>query len=206
MPNPTAFFSSSVAQEIAATVYAQTRILRSVILAQMAVETGFGTSNLWLNCHNPAGINGSGTGGCAGFASYPTYTAAAQGYAATYENGLYSGVLAAAQAGDSAETIAVAVGESPWAASHYRGVCGADGCQLVAMIQQWNLTQYDGTTIKTTTPTTSVPLFSTPRSEAILYGVGAALLLGGMGTIVLSRHPGTRTRWESEAESWAHRV
>lgn len=139
MANPQAFFSSSTVQGIARTVSASTQIPVSVILAQMADETAYGTSGVWLQCRNPAGINGSG---CGGFQSYPSYTAAAQGYAATYHNGYYAHVLAVAASGASPDQVAIALGQSPWASSHYYGY-GQDGGILLNIMQTYNLTQYD---------------------------------------------------------------
>lgn len=148
----TAFFTSATVQGMARAVYNATRIPVSVILAQMAIETAYGTSNLWLNCHNPAGINGPGTGVCQGFASYPSYAAAASGYAATYHNGYYARVLAAAASGASPNQVAVALGQSPWAESHYQGRCGTPGCQLIQVMQTFHLTRYDVPTTHTTNP------------------------------------------------------
>ncbi len=140
MSYQTSFFASATTQGIARAVFAATHIPVSVILAQMSIETGYGTSNLWRQCHNPAGIKGTG---CGAFQSYPSYAAAASGYAATYHNGYYSHVLAVATSGGSPTQVAVALGQSPWAGSHYAGACGSPGCQLVQQITTYHLTQYD---------------------------------------------------------------
>ena len=183
MANPQAFFSSSTVQGIARTVFDSTRIPVSVILAQMSIETGYGTSSLWLSCHNPAGINGTG---CGGFAAYPSYTAAAQGYAATYHNGYYAHVLAVARSGGTPDQVAVALGQSPWASSHYAGSCGSPGCQLVEQIAAYNLTQYDVTG----------PIQKVQQEPAILIPVSLLLLgLLGVGTDIAWIRDQRTGRW-----------
>ena len=191
MANPQAFFSSSTVQGIARTVFDSTRIPVSVILAQMSIETGYGTSSLWLSCHNPAGINGSG---CGGFASYASYTAAAQGYAATYHNGYYAQVLAVAGSGGTPDQVAVALGQSPWAHSHYARGCGSPGCQLIEQITTYNLTQYDGAS--TSTPHATSPVKKIQQEPAVLIPV-ALLLLGvlGVGTDIAWIRDQRTGRW-----------
>ncbi len=152
MSYQTAFFANPTVLGIARAVFAATKIPVSVILAQMSIETGYGTSALWRQCRNPAGIKGSG---CGAFQSYASYAAAAQGYAATYHNGYYAQVLAVAASGASPQQVAVALGQSPWAGSHYTGNCGSPGCQLIQQITAYNLTQYD------TAPAHTAP--KTPR-------------------------------------------
>lgn len=144
-----AVYSSSVvedatAQYLANYVYQQTGILRSVILAQILFETGGLTSAAWNNCHNPAGITGNSEGVYCdgGFQYYPTWQATAEGYVATYRNGYYPSVLQAAQSGAGYEAICRALGQSPWAGSHY--ACnGIPGEILIQTIQLNNLTRFD---------------------------------------------------------------
>ena len=51
----------------------------SAVLAQSALETGWGTSNAWQNLNNPAGIN---VAGAATGENYAAYSSPAAGYAA----------------------------------------------------------------------------------------------------------------------------
>ena len=137
-----AFFQQGYVQYIASYVHSKTSIPVSVIMAQMGDETEYGTSQAWLQCHNPAGIENGGT--CSGIYSYyPTYQDAAVGYANFYtQNANYANVLAVARSGGSPDAVAYAIGASPWAGGHY-AYNGIDGEALVSIIQTYNLTRYD---------------------------------------------------------------
>ena len=210
MSSPTAFFQNSTTQQIARFVFAATRIPVSVILAQMSIETAYGTSQAYLSCHNPAGIKGSGT--CdPPYAEYATYQAGAQGYANFYlDNSYYASVLATARSGASAQQVAIALGQSPWAGSHYTGHCGSDGCQLIEQINTYQLTQYD-TPVSTTTPPVTVPASapasapaSVPWGYLVLGLTGIAL---GGGVLVLAVSPRSWnefTAWEHEETHTVH--
>jgi hypothetical protein len=73
----------------------------------------------WYNRNNPLN-NGYGSGGGAGFGSYPDLTTAAQ-YAADllHANSAYSDIIAALAASAPVETTVDAIQGSPWASSHY---------------------------------------------------------------------------------------
>jgi len=113
------------------------RLYASVLVAQMADETGWGTSELYRSAHNAAGITiGPPT---YHYAVYPTWDDFAKGYVATIHNGLYGAVLAA----DSAEAQARALGASPWAASKYESVPGVPGSALLEIMQDAELYRLD---------------------------------------------------------------
>lgn len=134
------FFTNSTVQGIAVYVSRSTAIPVSVILAQMADETGFGTSYQWVTCDNPAGLSLNGQLGC-----FTSYQQAEQTYADYYHNGYYNNVLSVAKSGASPQQVAIAVGESPWASSHYdANNTGQPGIDLINIIDNYNLTQYDG--------------------------------------------------------------
>ena len=71
----------------------------------------------WWNRNNPLN-NGYGSGGGAGFGSYPDLVTAAKYCAENLQRG-YPGVTAGLTAGTSADVTAAAIWASPWASSHY---------------------------------------------------------------------------------------
>lgn len=134
-------------------VHSRTGIPISVLMAQVLDETGGLTSAVWYSCHNPAGIEGGSCGGP--YAFYATYVEAAQGYADTYMGGYYNNVLALARSGASIQALCVAIGDSPWAGSHYVGSNGEPGGALYEIIQCNDLTQFDSVSgSSSTTPYT----------------------------------------------------
>ncbi len=146
------FFANGNVQMIAKYVNQQTNIPMSVLLAQMAIATGYGTSSEWTSCKNPGTKDASGTYPC-----FSTYQAGADAYAATWKNGHYSSVLFAAKMHEIPDAVAKLIGQSPWTTSHYV-YDGVVGGLLISLIQTYDLTKYDSTvTTKavTTTQTTN---------------------------------------------------
>lgn len=191
------FFNNPIVQSMARTVSAQTAIPVSVLLAQMADETAYGTSSAWLNCHNPAGIKGIG---CNPYQAYSSYATAAQGYANFYlQNANYQSVLTIARSGASPQTVAMALGQSPWASSHYI-LNGQPGGILINIMQMFNLVQYDISTTIARPPASIVSSSAATVSWGylILGLTGVAL---GTGALVLAVSPRTWnefTQWEQE--------
>lgn len=111
----------------------ESSVLVSVILAQWADETAWGTSEAWVDGHNPAGISPGGV-----IASYPSISEGVDSWLATILDPLYNDVRLAT--GWNAQ--ALALGESPWAAGHYE-LGGVPGAALVAIITEQSLWQYD---------------------------------------------------------------
>lgn len=105
----------------AATAAAQTGVPAEAILAQWADETGFGTSSAFVSGHNFAGVSPGGS-----VASYPSYTSGLAAYIQTLNSPLYNGARVADPA-----AAAVALGQSPWAASHYSAGGGGPGSDLL---------------------------------------------------------------------------
>ena len=105
----------------------------SVVLAQWADETGWGTSSAWLDGHNPAGISPNGE-----IAAYPSIAAGVVAYEDTALSSYYTSVYAAQSLGPEAQ--ATALGESPWAGGHYGSPPGSN---LVAIIAAYDLNQYN---------------------------------------------------------------
>jgi len=197
-----AFFTNPNVQYIARYVHQYTAIPVSVILAQMADETGYGTSYIWLHCYNPAGINGNG---CVfPYQGYSNYADAAKGYVATYLNGDYNNVLAVARSGASPQAVAQAIGNSPWAGSHYI-LNGQPGGSLINIINNNNLTQYDSpaplpSAVKSTphaTPKSQVPASGVPWFLVALFATSGLLLITD-AVWVVEDHP---KRLQS-AERW----
>jgi hypothetical protein len=111
-----------------------TGALTSVILAQWADETAYGGPD-WSVDHNPGNV-GSFTGRPVN--SFPTLTAGVAAYIQTMLDPDYAAVRSAV--GYVAQSIAL--GESPWAASHYDDGNGP-GSILITIVQSFDLTQYD---------------------------------------------------------------
>lgn len=102
----------------AVTASKKTSISYGVILAQWALESGWGTSTLAVKCHNLGGIRFYGHAGTTnrkGFACYPTYTAFTADYIHTMNLPYYKKVRSAV--GVNAECYQL--GLSPYSASHY---------------------------------------------------------------------------------------
>lgn len=198
------FFTNASVQSLARTVSAQTSIPVSVILAQMADETAYGTSPAWINCHNPAGIKGTG---CYPYQAYSSYAAAAQGYANFYlQNSNYQPVLAAARSGASPQQVAIALGESPWASSHYI-LNGQKGGILLNIMQAFHLTQYDVaiSPSATVSPSTVIVSSSIPWGY-LIFGLAGILVGGGVIAFAVSPRAWNEfTAWEHEETQTVHR-
>lgn len=121
----------------AARAAADTGLFTSVVLAQWADETAYGTSRAFLLGNNFAGVSPGGV-----VASYPSQAAGLQAYIDTMNLKYYDPVRAAKAAGSRDQ--AVALGEGPWAAGHYEAIGGGPGSALVAIIDSLNLATYDG--------------------------------------------------------------
>lgn len=161
MSNPTAFFMNANVQAVASYVSRSTKIPISVILAQMADETGYGTSYQWVSCKNPAGLT------LDGLTCFSSYEEAEQTYASYYHNGDYNHVLQVAASGGTPQQVAVAIGQSPWASSHYNAAVCPQGCDyipqnpgidLINIIDDYDLTTYD--TVQLSSDTAYVPTCS----------------------------------------------
>lgn len=132
-------FFSEVAVD-AQTASAATGVLPSVILAQWADETGYGTSSAFLSGNNYAGVSPGGSVG-----SYPSKRDGLSAYISALNQHYYDPVRLAK--GSNAQ--AIALGQSPWAGSHYdyadysAGLPLRPGVDLVTIIQTNNLTTYD---------------------------------------------------------------
>lgn len=113
---------------------ARTGVPVAVILAQWAIETGWGTSPAWLQGNNYAGVSYGGS-----VNSFPDRAAGLAAYINVMNQSDYATVRSAG--GDAAA--AAALGASPWAASHYADASGVQGSLLDDVITENNLTQYD---------------------------------------------------------------
>lgn len=181
-----AFFDGP-ALEVARHVSQQTGIPVSALLAQMANETGFGTSTLWRECNNPAGMKWyrGALGNRRGeFQCFPDLATAAREYVRFWHNGYYDRVLQVARAGASPEEVLRAIGESPWAGGHYVGV-GAyayPGGALVEIWRRYQLARYDVPGMPTEPPFPPSPpewVFPEPSLWTdLLLGLSLATLLG----------------------------
>lgn len=127
----------------------QTRWPTSLILAQWGVEQGWKTPGYTgFNWGNVAALPGEPTVGGIHKAGSP----AAFAYATTPEDGLryymrvaqlgYYTAVAPAAASQGVDAAARALGRSPWDAAHYTDH-GDPGSALLAMLQRYNLYQYD---------------------------------------------------------------
>jgi hypothetical protein len=124
--------------------HAATGVLASVILSQWADETGYGGPD-WSQLHNPGNVSPGGAD-----ASYPTLQAGVEAYVAARNNGLYAAVKSARDW----RAQCVALGQSPWAAGHYDATGGGPGSDLIDIVTEYDLTQYDA---PAAAPTPSLP-------------------------------------------------
>ena len=117
------FFTDYLAD--ARTVSSQTGILTSVILAQIADETGNGSSSAFVHGNNFAGVSGGGV-----VLTYPSKTAGLDAYIETLNQTIYDPVR---DTGGSLNQC-VALGKSPWAASHYNAKAYNAGAPLSTIL------------------------------------------------------------------------
>jgi hypothetical protein len=96
----------------------------AVVLAQWAVETGFGTSPAWRRGHNYAGVSPGGR-----VAYYPDRAAGLAAYEHTMGLHYYDPVRAAGRTGNIGATID-ALAASPWASGQYVDRAGTPGGSL----------------------------------------------------------------------------
>ena len=127
-----AFFAAAL--PYAQQEYAATGVHTSVVLAQWADEQGY----RWPAMYNNPGNVGDPVS--AGQVSYPTVEAGVEASIQTMLLGYYAGVRSAV--GWLAQCYAL--GQSPWAGGHYDAGGGPPGQDLVWIINNFNLTQYDG--------------------------------------------------------------
>lgn len=140
----------------------------SFVLAQWADETGYGGYD-WAVAHNPGNV-GSFDGQPVN--TFPTLEAGVAAYMQTLKNGYYNGVLAA----KDWQAQCYAMGQSPWASGHYEAGGPPPGQDLVKIVQNNDLTQYDSAPI----PPLPVPikeetmsLATLPNGEIVISAVGA---------------------------------
>ncbi len=130
--NPSTFFPAAL--PYAQQEFAATGVHVSVVLAQWADEQGFQWPAMY---NNPGNVGDPVSDGQVG---YPTVEAGVQASIDTMLLGYYAGVRAAV--GWLAQCYAL--GQSPWAGGHYDAAGGPPGTDLVTIINDYNLTQYDG--------------------------------------------------------------
>jgi hypothetical protein len=104
----------------------------SVVLAQWANETGYGGPD-WSPSNNPGNVGDPDAGGQTVF---PTLAAGVATYITTLQLDYYDAVRAATSPADQMR----ALGESPWAASHYGTPPGVD---LTVIYTAYDLASYD---------------------------------------------------------------
>lgn len=118
----------------------------SAVLAQWADETAWGTSELFRDHNNFAGVTGDADGQVrrlgatvikGGFLSYPSQAVGVQGYVMRWNDPVYANTRNAWHADNSPIAVAKAMEASPWAAGHY------DFRDLEVIIEDNQLTQYD---------------------------------------------------------------
>lgn len=108
----------------------RTGVPASVILAQWAVETGYGTSAAFRDGWNYAGVSPGGR--------IARYSSQAEGLAA-YISTLLHPRYAPVRTAGAADSAARQLGRSPWAESRY----GGDGRQLLQVMGSNNLAAFD---------------------------------------------------------------
>jgi hypothetical protein len=156
-----AFFVAAL--PFAQQAHAQTGLATSVVLAQWADETAYGGYD-WSVAHNPGNV-GSYDG--EPVATFPTLQAGVDAYIWNINTPLYTAVRVAG----NWQSQCVALGRSPWASSHYNASGNGPGSDLIRIVDDYNLTQYDAAPV---TPKPSPP----PQLEE------DAMLMQGSGPAV----------------------
>ena len=131
------------------------RIPVSPILAQWIDETGSGSSTLFRECNNFAGVFGNADAQVEklgahiephGFLCYPDHATGVKGYVMRWRDPVYATTRDAWVAADNPVDVARAMQFSPWASGHY------NYRDLVDLIEQLDLTKYDSGNIPTPAP------------------------------------------------------
>lgn len=138
---------------------AATNVAISVILAQWAIETAYGGYD-WSVEHNPGNV-GSFDGQPLNM--MPSLAVGVQAYEQCMMQGYYNGVR---QGPNAWYAESLALGQSPWASAHYALPGSYPGSELLWVINNYNLTQYDaGGPTPAPSPTPPAPiLFRKPLS------------------------------------------
>lgn len=129
----------------------------SFVLAQWADETGYGGYD-WSVAHNPGNV-GSFDGQPVNH--FPSLQVGVQAYMQCLRNGYYNAVLAA----KTWQAQCYALGRSPWASAHYMASGPPPGQDLVKIVQNNNLTRFDG---PPPPPPPIPPLPPTPKENEMI--------------------------------------
>ena len=128
----------------------------SVVLSQWAIETAYGGAD-WLPPRNNPGNVGNFTAG--GQMNYPTLAAGVEGYIQCMDQNYY--IRVRTSAGWYAQCLAL--GQSPWASGRYALPGSYPGSELIYVVQNYNLTQYDAGG-----PTPAPPIPGPPRPIQVM--------------------------------------
>lgn len=113
----------------------------SVVLAQWALESGWGRTQIARELHNLGAITMSGQP--PRYRSYQSLEAFTDDWIRLLMLPLYQQVRTAATAGGSREEVAEELGRSPYAESHYAEAGHTPGWTLVRIIRDSRLAEYD---------------------------------------------------------------
>ncbi len=160
----------------------------SVILAQWADETAYGSSKAFVSGHNFAGVSAGG-----GVNTFPTFAKGLDAYIACLNQSIYDSV----RQSPGWQNQCKALGASAWAGSHYNAnaydagaslpvILANAGIDLINIVNANNLTQYDGTGASAATaaasnfPTSSVgqTINPPPPGMASLFSTGQVFING----------------------------
>ncbi len=148
----------------------------SVILAQWASETGYGGPD-WYLYNNPGNVGDPAAGGQT---TFPTMQAGVNEYAVVIQQADYYGLRSCS----SPTSQSYALGQSPWAAGHYEADGPPPGEDLVKIISEFDLTQYDGAApVPVPTPTPTPTPNNNPLLEEIMFNL-IATSSAGVGYVV----------------------
>lgn len=143
MSSQTDFFTKMMPYAVEASN--RTHVPVSVILAQWANESAYGTSDLAKNANNFGGINHTGNSIAAGtygaYAKYSDINQFVDDYVRVLNLSYYDKVRAAGTVDGAVR----ALGDSPYAGSHY-SVNGVPGQSLANIINQYHLSSVIPTT------------------------------------------------------------
>jgi hypothetical protein len=159
-----------------------------VILAQWGDETGWGTSELWSNDHNLAGVEGA-----SGLLLHcGSIEEGVQGYIACMNQDHYTSVREAQ--GWQAQT--VALGQSHWDGGHYNLHGAGPGTALIGIVGDFNLTQYDtgGPGDVAASPTLAPKAGQHGSAELIRVPIDANLQMAGTVGSIAAELGGVRLR------------
>ena len=194
--NAQAFFDQAAIQ-YANYVFVRTGVRRSLLMAQMAVDTAYGSTMPWYQGWNPAGIMSGDR-----FLLFRNFDEAAAKYAELWggnypgSRSVYESIVRMSNEGAPVDELAIRLGNAGWFGRHYGGwyfLLWRPGQALINVINKYNLTAYDSLPEPTPeNPNPTPPPKEQPKtpSEFPVWPVLGIFAAAGLGIGIWAKRKG----------------